>query len=335
MINEVYESCLALLNKNNYGYMTPQEFNLFAQQAQIDIFEDNFFEYNAQINEENLRQSGTGYADIAKGIEEVMAIFSLNTALTRADDPYPLPTAIPSNEFSLPANYYFINKLYYYSTQLGISTTTAVTGWGFNVLSADFATPPQVGDVCVNISSTQVPWGSSPTPTSAYITSITTVGPTHTIITSENIWALGGVTLPDVAIYTASSLTEIEKVNQNKIFNLTMSNLTTPTADYPAYVLGGNIARVHPYTIDSNTFIFTQYIRYPHVPNWTFTMVGTAAQFNISALDYQNFELPEDSFNDLVSRILQYGGMTIRDIPITQFGQYKEALADHQPPKTK
>ena len=34
--------CLALLNKNNYGYMTPQEFNLFAHQAQLDIFEDLF-----------------------------------------------------------------------------------------------------------------------------------------------------------------------------------------------------------------------------------------------------------------------------------------------------
>ena len=42
MINSVRNTVLAILNKNNYGYISPSDFNLFAKQAQMDIFEDYF-----------------------------------------------------------------------------------------------------------------------------------------------------------------------------------------------------------------------------------------------------------------------------------------------------
>ena len=69
MINEVYNAVLSVLNKNNYGYLSPGDFNLFAKQAQLDVFEDFFYSYNFQLSIENIRQSGTGYADINKSIE--------------------------------------------------------------------------------------------------------------------------------------------------------------------------------------------------------------------------------------------------------------------------
>ena len=72
MINDVYKTVLSILNKNNYGYITPQDFNLYAKQAQLDILDDYFTNYNYQVNKENARQSGTGYADLKKGYEEVI-----------------------------------------------------------------------------------------------------------------------------------------------------------------------------------------------------------------------------------------------------------------------
>ena len=36
-INTVYQKVLAIINKENRGYLTPQEFNLFANQAQAEI----------------------------------------------------------------------------------------------------------------------------------------------------------------------------------------------------------------------------------------------------------------------------------------------------------
>jgi|9_EtaG_2_1085328.scaffolds.fasta_scaffold08498_2 hypothetical protein len=41
-VDTVYQRVLAIANKEQRGYITPQEFNLYANQAQIEIF-DNYF----------------------------------------------------------------------------------------------------------------------------------------------------------------------------------------------------------------------------------------------------------------------------------------------------
>jgi len=76
MINSVRNTVLSILNKNNFGYLSPADFNLYAKQAQLEIFDQYFYDYNYQINKENIRQSGTGYADIARSLEEVIDTFS-------------------------------------------------------------------------------------------------------------------------------------------------------------------------------------------------------------------------------------------------------------------
>jgi len=43
-IDTVYQKVLALANKEQRGYITPQEFNLFANQAQIEIFEQYYYD---------------------------------------------------------------------------------------------------------------------------------------------------------------------------------------------------------------------------------------------------------------------------------------------------
>ena len=45
-VNTVYQTVLALANKEQRGYITPQEFNLFAKQAQMEIFEQYFYDVN-------------------------------------------------------------------------------------------------------------------------------------------------------------------------------------------------------------------------------------------------------------------------------------------------
>jgi len=51
-IDTVYQKVLAIANKEQRGYITPQEFNLFANQAQMDIFEQYF--YDLDNNKGNL-----------------------------------------------------------------------------------------------------------------------------------------------------------------------------------------------------------------------------------------------------------------------------------------
>ena len=43
-VDRVYQKVLAIANKEQRGYITPQEFNLFADYAQMDIFEQYFYD---------------------------------------------------------------------------------------------------------------------------------------------------------------------------------------------------------------------------------------------------------------------------------------------------
>ena len=95
MINEVRNTVLSILNKNNYGYISPSDFNLFAKQAQLDIFEQYFYGYNRQINQENNRLgrlSGSGLANIKKQLAEVIDTFTMQITITQAAGVYPLPS---------------------------------------------------------------------------------------------------------------------------------------------------------------------------------------------------------------------------------------------------
>jgi len=106
MINSVRQTVMSILNKNNYGYISPSDFNLFAKQAQLDLFETYFYSYNYQLTKENARQSGTGYADITKGLEEVIDTFSVTLPLLNGGgNNYFLPSLNTTNN-----DYYLINK---------------------------------------------------------------------------------------------------------------------------------------------------------------------------------------------------------------------------------
>jgi len=71
-IDRVYQKVLAFANKEQRGYITPQEFNLFADQAQMEIFEQYFYD----INQWNRRHgNSTGHSDILTNLEEKVSLF--------------------------------------------------------------------------------------------------------------------------------------------------------------------------------------------------------------------------------------------------------------------
>lgn len=82
MINSVRNTVLSVINKNNYGYITPADFNLYAKQAQMELYEEYYSSYNKTINMENARLSGTDYADIEQPIAETLESFLKTSSLT-------------------------------------------------------------------------------------------------------------------------------------------------------------------------------------------------------------------------------------------------------------
>ena len=107
MIDSVRQTVLSILNKNNYGYVSPSDFNLFAKQAQLEIFESYFTGLNQAINAENARMSGTDYANMTKGINEDIDIFSVSGPLTQsANNLFLTPSTATTGD-----DYYLLNKV--------------------------------------------------------------------------------------------------------------------------------------------------------------------------------------------------------------------------------
>jgi len=73
-IDTVYQRVLALANKEQRGYVTPQEFNLFANQAQMEIFEQYFYDIN-QFNK--FPGNNQEYSDQLSILYEKIGIFEM------------------------------------------------------------------------------------------------------------------------------------------------------------------------------------------------------------------------------------------------------------------
>ena len=321
MINSVRNTVLSVLNKNNYGYISPSDFNLFSKQAQLDLFETYFYQYNYQINKENARQSGTGYADIRKSMEELIEMFSVSNPLSLSNTP---PTI--SNVYYLPSptttgdDYYLLNKVLVYDNFLLDGTTTDVDPSGKEIidLSSAFITDGvQAGDVVALVSG-----GITQYVTITFVNSETSLYTTASNVTSTPFNSIG----INYNIYR-DSLEEAEKVSHSKITMLNNSLLTKPNLTFPAYTQEGIILTAFPSTVNKVGQVLSQYIRYPKDPKWTYiTLVSGEPAFSQSQPDYQDFELPLDCEPDLVNKILQYAGMSIRELSAVQFGQGLEQI---------
>ena len=93
-VNTVYQTVLSILNKEQRGYMTPDEFNKVGTQVQLEIFEKYFEDLNQQAR---VPQSNLNYADRLENIDEKIAIFK-----TFGNASYNNVSATPTNYFTLP-----------------------------------------------------------------------------------------------------------------------------------------------------------------------------------------------------------------------------------------
>ena len=71
-VDTVYQKVLAFANKEQRGYITPQEFNLFADHAQKEIFEQYFYDVNQF---KRVPGNNTNYSDMINNLEEKVSLF--------------------------------------------------------------------------------------------------------------------------------------------------------------------------------------------------------------------------------------------------------------------
>ena len=136
-IDDVYQKVLAITNKEQRGYITPQEFNLLANKAQFEIFEGYFHDLKtAYYKPKNNYPSSDPTDDIKTKLHH----FIKSSEITVNND--------GTNSHALPTDLYRIDTLTYkYPTSLeGLAEIIAQTLFGGGeidaTLEASFSTVP-------------------------------------------------------------------------------------------------------------------------------------------------------------------------------------------------
>jgi hypothetical protein len=103
-IDNVYKTVLNILNKENRGYIVPQEFNTLALQAQSEIFESYFSLRNYVVSNDS------EYSDIRRNIEEKIALFENEETIT-AGTFSNAEGNTTSSYYAYPTNFYRLSSV--------------------------------------------------------------------------------------------------------------------------------------------------------------------------------------------------------------------------------
>ena len=125
-VDAVYKTVLLILNQQQRGYMTPDEFNKVGTQVQLNIFE----KYEDDLNQQyRMPQNDTEYANRVKNIEQKLQFFQKTGATAYVGPHF---TLTPNDIYRLGSVYYNGEELTQYSqrneiTQLLLSPLTKPT----------------------------------------------------------------------------------------------------------------------------------------------------------------------------------------------------------------
>ena len=163
------------------------------------------------------------------------------------------------------------------------------------------------------------------------VATITKVGNTFTL--PENLYFLedDGI-ISTVSSLGTSGLTNkvIEEVERNQMNYLAISEAAA-TEQFPIYERYSDNIVVLPDTI---TEIQIKYLRTPSQPNWTyFELSNGDPVFNPANPSYQDFELHESEFSNIVLRMLSHFGLNLREgdvINVAETLKDKLTIRDNQ-----
>jgi len=240
-VNKIYQTVLALANKEQRGYITPQEFNLFADQAQIDIFEQYFYDLNQF---KRVTGNDTIYSDMVNVLEEKIVLFEKDSGNL---SPY-----ARSNRHG------FFEGLYNKPSDM------------------------------------------------------------YRLIEILKVHPVKGV------------IFEIEKLSIRNYERAIKSPLTRGTEEMCACAFKENTISVSPVPQGGDAQIKIEYIRKPLSPKWTYIVVNEKPLYNSSATDHQDFELHASEQKNLVIKILQLAGISIKDYNVTQAAAQEEVKTIQQ-----
>ena len=98
-VDTVYQRVLALANKEQRGYITPQEFNLLANQAQMSLFESYFYHKNTREIADANKSKELDESNISELIDMKLRPFSRVLSLNDSATVYPTTITVSGTAY--------------------------------------------------------------------------------------------------------------------------------------------------------------------------------------------------------------------------------------------
>jgi hypothetical protein len=286
-VDIVYKTVLLILNKEQRGNLSPDEFNKVATQVQLEIFESYFETLNQQVRRPD---NDTEYADRVKNVDQDISVFKT----------YGNATYVPAGGyFTLPT-----------TSGAGVATQT-LTGNGTSIsfpftsiTSSQLAssviavTIDGVSTTAFTISGANIIFNSIPANNAAIVVTAT----------PEDFYRLGTV------IYQNEK--EVQLSQRNELLYLNSTPLIAPTTTYPIYLYENSKLYLYPQSITSD--IQVSYLRKPVDVIWNFTIPSGQNYYQYNPTNSVNFELSKTEQSNIILKVLLYSGVVIRDPSIVQ-----------------
>jgi len=281
-VDIVYKTVLLILNKEQRGNLSPDEFNKVATQVQLEIFESYFETLNQQIRRPD---NDTEYADRVKNVDQDISVFKT----------YGNATYVPAGGFfNLP------------TTSGAGSATQTLTGTGtassfpFTSISSSQLASSVIAVTIYGVSTTAFA-------ISGANISFTTIPALNDAIvvtaTPEDFYRLGTVIYQDTK--------EVQLSQRNELLYLNSTPLIAPTTTYPIYLYEDNKLYLYPVSITSDVQV--SYLRKPVDVIWNFTIPAGQNYYQYNPTNSVNFELSKTEQSNIILKVLLYSGVVIRD----------------------
>lgn len=319
-IDTVYQRVLSVANKEQRGYVTPQEFNLFANQAQMDIFEQYFYDLN-QFS--RLKGNNLEYADMITILEEKINIFKkLNQPVTI------------TNQFgdgTLPSNVYRLGTL----SRLALTNVEGSVQAIIELVTEDdiirfnrspLAKPTIKRPIYTRTSSTGVKIRPSSTDPSKSAAPYFIVGGFTITFGSSNI--VVDSSLSNAIYYNFIEVGQ-EVIQSNIPGNTFVGSITTNgnlvtiglvNSSGSAVDAIGNGGPVQV-TFASDD-VKCNYVAKPANVSWNYTEINGVAMYN--SANSVDFELHASEETELVFKILQLAGIAMESMDLYQVAAQEE-----------
>ena len=331
-VDTVYKTVLLILNKEQRGYMTPDEFNKIGTQVQRELFEKCFEDLNQQVR---TPQTDMDYADRIALTDEKIAEFKTENDQTVAEKAIGVTNPI-SNVFTVPSELYKLGSVTYEpSSNIYPEMQRLGRSEFYNIRKAPLTTPTKNFPVylyednkcivyptdIVNVDHIKMQYVKKPTDIRwgysigglgqyvftnyPYVATAINIGDLTGSISSNDTT---GIT---IATYPAATYTSTGN-NQTAVFSVTVTGGTISGVEVTSQGSGYSVG-------DEITFAASDF-----PGGGTGSAVVTLTEANLfsgSQQGYIDFGLQTSEQTELILNILLYAGIVIRDPQIIQVAQ--------------